>query len=448
MNKELLNPTPVIVRYAPSPTGSIHVGNVRTALFCWIISQQTKGKFILRIEDTDKERSTKESENLIIKDLNWLGITWNEFYRQSERNNFYEEALNTLKEKKLVYACNCQRGKECVCEEECLPFSDEYAIRFKTPKEGACVFHDIISGEINVNWKEVENFVLCRKNKMYTFHLCVVVDDLLMGITNVIRGKDHLSNWPKYITLCNALGSPIPQCAHLPLVNGTDGSKLSKREGSASIENIRNLGIVSEAVLSCLIRLGWSHRNQEIFTVEEIIKFFNLDKVQKSAAIFDFQKLVHSSGKFLATMDDKDIINRILNLTKDIDIVKHNNVNSNYNTFLKAMPFLKTRSKTLLEIIEIGEFIYKTPNIYNIYDENVRKSLQEYVAQLKLLEDNSIYMLQEVAMDIIKRFSVSFKDFAIALREILTGKPFSPGVFEVIYIIGTAEASYRIERCL
>jgi glutamyl-tRNA synthetase len=452
----IMNEKIFVLRFAPSPTGVLHIGNLRTALFCWLITRQKNGKFLLRIENTDMERSLEEYEKKIYETLEWVAINYDEKpLRQSDRKEIYKEFLQKLIDQNLVYSCDCSDGKDCGCVSKKLPISNDYGIRFKTPNDKEETFNDLILGPVKGNYKEIEDFVLQRRGGAFTYNLCVVVDDILSNITHIIRGQDHVTNTFKQILLYKAFNCTIPYFAHLPLIKTKNNEKMSKRQGCFSVEDFRKKGIVPEAIISTISRLGWGYQNQEIFTIDELITLFNIKKVQKSAACFDEEKLLHTSGFFIKNKDNSVLLKEIQNfanlfLNKDIIL----DITQNYDMWFRSMDSLKQRSRTLLEIINLGGFISEKPSKYIIENELMKKAILHLIDWMKKNNKEfkkdyktTIKSLNEFIKNEITK-EVSFKEFSIDMRQSLVGKTVSPPTIDIINILGFEETIKRLEKTL
>src|ERR1700724_1749219 len=304
------SPMTVVTRFAPSPTGLLHVGGARTALFCWLYARRTGGKFILRIEDTDRERSTEEAVRVILDGMAWLGLDAGEGpYYQSQRFDRYREVIRGMLQAGTAYHCYCTKQELDALREQqiarkekprytgiCRERSEPRAgvspvVRFRNPPDGAVVVQDLVHGPVTFQNAELDNLIIARSDGTPTYNFCVVVDDMDMGVTHVIRGDDHLNNTPRQLNMLLALGAQPPVYAHLPMILGADGTKLSKRHGAVSVLQYRDEGFLPEAVLNYLVRLGWSHGDQEFFTIEDMIRLFDIADVNKSASAFNVEKL-------------------------------------------------------------------------------------------------------------------------------------------------------------
>ena len=383
---------PVITRFAPSPTGTLHIGGLRTALFNYVYSKQNNGKFLIRIEDTDRERSTKEFEKNILDNLSSIGLTPDENpINQSERNEIYVKAAEKIIESGKAYWCDCspedleqmrkeqtEAGKKPMYDGRSrnlgLSKTDKTVLRLATPESGEIVVKDLIRGEIKFNNNELDDLILLRSDGTPTYHLCNVVDDFEQNITTVIRGEDHISNTPRQIHIQNALGYPELEYAHLPLVLGTDKKRLSKRNAATSLEEYREKGYLDSAIINALARLGWSQGNNEVFYLTDLIKEFNIKDVQKAGAIFDISKLDWLNSQHLANLTLNQFKKNLEPFLNKINI--NMNSHSNVDNLIEAM---RTSSDTLSGIAQSLIPYYQD---INEYDE---KAIDKFISDKNLL---------------------------------------------------------------
>lgn len=467
------------VRFAPSPTGDLHVGGARTAIFNWLFARHYGGKFFLRIEDTDIKRSSNEKVEQIVDALKWLGIDWDgEIYYQSEHLEEYKKVAEELLNKGFAYRCFCEEKEEVSStpeeEEEgveeilykydrkCLALTEEeiqqnlkegkpYVIRFKIP-EGETSFFDVIHGQIEVKNEELEDFVLLRSNGLPTYNLAVVVDDHKMEITHVIRGDDHIPNTPKQILLYRAMGWKTPHFAHVPLVLGTDRKRLSKRHGAASVQEYRDMGVLADALFNYLVQLGWSPKQKkEFFSRTELVELFTLGGINKKAAVFDPKKLMWMNGKMISSRPAIDLFNPVLDvLEKHFDIMAYSE-----EFFIGFIDLLKDRVKTLNDFVEVGRYFFEDPQEYE------KKGLTQYfedsrifgwlgVLQEKLaaLSEFSAQKIEKVVREYASSVGVPAATFIHPLRLIVTGRTVSPSLFEMLELVGQERVVRRIEQFL
>lgn len=465
----------IITRFAPSPTGYLHLGNARTAIFSYLFARHHKGKFILRIEDTDLERSTKEFEESIIEDLKWLGIDWDEFYRQSERFDIYREYAQRLLDSGHAYACFCtpeeleeerriaqEKGiayrysGKCrhLTKDEVEKFKKEgrpYTIRFRVPDGRVVVFEDLIKGHIAINVDDFGDFVIVRSDGTPTYNFVVVVDDALMGVTHVVRGEDHIPNTPKQILIYEALGFKVPLFAHLPVILGPDRSKLSKRHGAVSVRNYREEGYLSEAMFNYLCLLGWSppEEGREIFSKEELINLFDLSAVNSAPAIFDKEKLRWMNGVYIRQILDLDTLAERIKpffhkagYSFEDDYLKKvlEKARDSFSTFSEAVERLRPFFADPEEFSEEAKAILETENSY--------KALSFVLSKLEEAQEISGQWIKEVAKQAQKDLGIKAKDFWHALRACLTGSLEGVGVDILFDVLPKDKVVQRINKVL
>jgi len=453
----------IITRFAPSPTGTLHIGGVRTALFNYVYSKQNDGLFLIRIEDTDRERSTKEYEENILNNLSSIGLNPDEKpINQSERNQIYLEAADKLIKSGKAYYCNCSIDRldklraeqqkndkkpqyDGKCRDLNLPRSDETVLRLKTPLEGKVILKDFVRGEIIFNNSELDDLIILRSNNSPTYHLCNVVDDYEQNVTTVIRGEDHISNTPRQIHIQNALGYPELEYAHLPLVLGPDKKRLSKRHSATSLEEYRDRGYLDSAILNTLARLGWSKGDKEVFYLKDLIKDFNINEIQKAGAIFDITKLDWLNSQHLANLSLIDFKAHLEPFLSEINI----SIEDHHNVDL-MMSAMRSSENTLSGIAKSLEPYY-TENI--TYDN---KAIEKFLSgSVSILED-----LKSILMDIddwtedfldtaLKKYQKD-KDLPIPkvnqpIRIALTGSTKSPSLGLTLEIFGKKTSLERIQ---
>ena len=454
----------IITRFPPSPTGYLHVGGARTALFNWLYARKNNGKFVLRIEDTDTVRSTQASVDAIFEAMNWLELDWDEGpYFQSQRFDLYREYLQKLLNSGDAYYCTCtQEEVEAMrkkamaeggkpkydgrCRERGLPKSDNAVIRFKSPLFGTTVVEDVIKGNIVFQNTEQDDFVICRSDATPTYNFVVVVDDITMGINTVIRGDDHVMNTPKQILLYKALNSPLPVFGHVPMVLGKDKTRLSKRHGAMSVTAYRDMGYLPDAFINYLARLGWSHGDQEFFTRQELVQKFSLKHIGKSAGVFDTDKLTALNADHIRATPVRLLAPRVLPFFREKG---YDAADDDY--LAGIIDTLHTRSKTLLEMADGAHFYYRDD--VRPYDEKAAKKFlkPEMLRVLALLAeqldvlDNLEEKTQEGAFSkVMDETGLGFGKIAQPVRVALTGTTVSPGIFEVIAVLGKARVLARL----
>ena len=458
----------IVTRFPPSPTGYLHVGGARTALFNWLYARQNNGKFVLRIEDTDTVRSTQASVDAIFEAMDWLELDWDEGpFFQSQRFDIYREYLQKLLASGDAYYCTCtQQEVEAMrqkamaeggkpkydgsCRERGLPKSDNAVIRFKSPLVGTTVVADVIKGNIVFQNTEQDDFVICRSDGTPTYNFVVVVDDITMGINTVIRGDDHVMNTPKQILLYRALQAPLPVFGHVPMVLGKDKARLSKRHGAMSVTAYRDMGYLPDAFINYLARLGWSHGDQEFFTRQELVEKFSLKNIGKSAGVFDTDKLTALNADHIRATAVERLAPRVLPFFRDrgYDVADDDYLAGIIGT-------LHTRSKTLVEMADGAHFYYRDD--VRPYDEKAAKKFlkPETARVLGLLADeldaldNLAEKTQEGAFQrVMDETGLGFGKIAQPVRVALTGTMVSPGIFEVIEVLGKTRVLARLREAV
>lgn len=456
----------IITRFPPSPTGHLHVGGARTALFNWLYARHTKGEFVLRIEDTDRERSTKESTDSILEALKWLGIDWDHGpYFQSERLDIYQKYAQKLINTGLAYYCSCspeevtamrksamkagQNPKyDGTCREKGLSPGPNLVIRFKCPVSGVTMLPDIVKGHITIQNTELDDFVIQRTDQTPTYNFAVVVDDITMKINTIIRGDDHISNTPKQIQLYHALGHPLPDYAHVPMVLGHDRVRLSKRHGAASIIAYREMGYLPEALINYLVRLGWSHGDQEFFTRAELIENFNLENIGNSPGIFDSAKLTALNADHIKKTPLTELSTLLLPYLEKTGLAV--NADTKLKNIIKT---LINRSKTLEEMAA-GALFYFADSIS--YDKKAAKFLKPAIKEalellkkeLEKLNDFEPENVEQTFQYVMEQTKLKLGKIAQPMRAALTGKTASPGIFEIMEILGKEKVLARMDAAI
>ena len=457
----------IITRFPPSPTGYLHVGGARTAIFNWLYARHTNGKFVLRIEDTDAERSTQASVDAIFEALEWLGIDWDDGpYYQTRRFDIYREYIQKLIDSGHAYYCTCtpeqidamrQKAMETgdkprydgTCREKGLAESDRAVVRFKAPPTGTTVVEDVIKGSIVFQNNELDDFVICRSDGSPTYNFVVVIDDITMKINTIIRGDDHVMNTPKQILLYKALGSPLPTFGHVPMVLGNDRARLSKRHGAMSVTEYRNLGFLPEAMINYLVRLGWSHGDQEFFTRDELIKVFNLENIGKSAGVFDLDKLQALNAEHIMAAAPRDLVAPLKPFMEAAGIEVEAG-----DYIEQVIETLQPRSKTLKDMAQAALFYYQSDIEY---DEKAAKKflkaaalepLTILTARLEALETYDQSGLEDVFKAVMEETELKLGKIAQPVRVALTGRTASPGIFEIIAIMGKERVVPRLRKAI
>lgn len=475
----------VRVRFAPSPTGALHVGGVRTSLFNWLYAKHHGGTFILRIEDTDEVRSTEESTGDILEGLKWLGLEWDEGlqkggelgpYTQMERVSIYQKYADELLDKGLVYRCYCtgdelagrrkkafEEGKDpgydgrcfSLSEEEKKKFRDEgraCVLRFRIPGEGVTGFSDIIRGEVEFKNAVLDDFVILKSNRTPAFNFANVIDDHLMEITHVIRGDEHLSNTPRQVLLYGALGFTPPVFAHLPMILGPDGAKLSKRHGATSVSWFRKEGFLSDAFVNYLALLGWgTTESQQVFgSREEMIEKFSLDRVSKNPAVFDMKKLEWMNGYYIRELDVDKLLGLAMPFLKASSLVKGKG--SEERELVRGVLLLEQkRFKKLNEINELAGFFFLEKIEYDpeavaqiLRKEGVPDLLGSFSEELEKAEPFDAETVEKVTREFISQRNLKGKDLMQPVRVAITGRKASPGLFEVMVLLGKEKVLKRL----
>jgi glutamyl-tRNA synthetase len=459
--------TEVRTRFSPSPTGALHLGGAHTALFNWLIARHFQGTFILRIEDTDKERSQDRFVTEILEAMTWLGLNWDEGpYRQSDRLEIYHDYINRLLACGAAYYCNCPpqdlearrqaalaRGEKPRYDGHCrdlgVPPGPNTAVRFKTPKTGVTQWDDRIKGGIAFDNQELDDLVLQRADGIPTYNFAVVVDDITMGVTQVIRGEDHIPNTPRQLVIYEALGVTPPQFAHMPLMLGKDRAKLSKRHGALPAVAYREKGFLPQAMLNYLARLGWSHGDQEIFSREELVKYFSLDHVTTSPGVFDEEKLQWLNSHYIKEMPAPELARALTPFLAPLGIT-----DPDQEYLAKVVTTLSARSKTLVEMAAAARFYFQDPRPYEakaaqkFLTPAAGPLLGEIATRLGGLPEVSEAALSQLFADLTQATGLKMVNLAQPVRVALTGKTASPGLFEIISILGREETLRRINTAI
>jgi len=444
-----------ICRFAPSPTGPLHIGGVRTALFNWLLVKKNKGKFYLRIEDTDKERSKEEFKKQIIDSLSWIGIKHDDKeYIQSKNINKHKEIAEELLKKGFAYKCYCSEEEIKEQKEKCkkqgmafvynrkwrdpknleIPKDIKPVIRFKSKISGNSLIKDLVQGEINIANSIIEDFIILRQDGSPTYQLSAVVDDHLMKISHVIRGDDHKINTFKQKQIYEAMNWDLPQFAHIPLIHSEKGSKLSKRDKASTIDDYIKLGILSDALRNYLLRLGWAHKDKEIFTLDESIKLFDLKGVGKSPSKLDMSRILSINEHYIKHIDEKELFELLKvycqKFKKKIDASKE-------STLLKSMNFLKNKAKTLEDIYQNAHYILNDsikilPEDLKLLDAPSKKILKDFLSEFEKISKITKESLEKIVNGLIDKHKTNFKGIGQPLRIALTGSRFGPGIYDII----------------
>jgi len=458
-----------ICRFAPSPTGPLHIGGVRTALFNWLLAKKNKGKFYLRIEDTDKERSKEEFKKQIIDSLSWIGIKHDDKeYIQSKNINKHKEIAEELLKKGFAYKCYCSEEEIKEQKEKCkkqgiafvynrkwrdpknleIPKDIKPVIRFKSKISGNSLIKDLVQGEINIANSIIEDFIILRQDGSPTYQLSAVVDDHLMKISHVIRGDDHKINTFKQKQIYEAMNWDLPQFAHIPLIHSEKGSKLSKRDKASTIDDYIKLGILSDALRNYLLRLGWAHKDKEIFTLDESIKLFDLKGVGKSPSKLDMSRILSINEHYIKHIDEKELFELLKvycqKFKKKIDASKE-------STLLKSMNFLKNKAKTLEDIYQNAHYILNDsikilPEDLKLLDAPSKKILKDFLSEFEKISKITKENLEKIVNGLIDKHKTNFKGVGQPLRIALTGSRFGPGIYDIIISLNKDAVVKRLKN--
>jgi glutamyl-tRNA synthetase len=456
-------------RFAPSPTGVLHVGGARTALFCWLYSKKTNGKFVLRIEDTDLERSTPESVQAILDAMEWLGLDYDEGpYYQTRRFDRYREVIDRLVEQGHAYYCQCSRQRleqirerqmadkqkpryDGCCRDLGLQPGDgvEMVVRFRNPQQGGVSFKDHVKGEVSVSNLELDDLVIARSDGTPTYNLSVVVDDMDMEITHVLRGDDHVNNTPRQVNILRALGAEVPEYAHVPMILGDDGKRLSKRHGAVGVMEYFEAGYLPEAMLNYLVRLGWSHGDQELFTREQMIDLFSLDGLNKSASSFNTEKLNWINQQYLMS----EPLGRITGLVKK----RLDRLGLGYDEaldFSTVVDLYRQRVSTINQLVDSILYCFQD---FSSYDEKAAAKvlkpaalapLQSLLDRFRALDDWDLAAIHSVIEAVTVELEVGMGKVGQPLRVAVTGGSFSPPIDQTVELLGRDRSLVRIERAI
>ncbi len=457
----------VITRFPPSPTGYLHIGGARTALFNWLFARNRGGKFILRIEDTDIERSTEQSVKAILDALEWLDLTWDEGpYFQTKRLEVYSEYAEKLVNAGHAYWCECtphelemRRSKamaegrkpkyDGTCRTKALGPGPQRVLRFRGPDSGTTLLKDIIKGPIEFDNSELDDLVIVKSDGIATYNFAVVVDDITMGVTHVIRGDDHVNNTPRQILIYRALGAKLPEFGHVPMIHGEDRSPLSKRHGATSVMEYKDMGFLPEAVLNCLVRLGWSCGDQEIFSRSEMIEKFTLENVGKSASIFTMEKLLWLNAHYIKGKNSAELVAPLRPF-----LVQRHYPDKPDAYIAGAVRTLQARSHTLVEMADAMRFymvdeIELDPNAAGKFlTPEVREVFVRLISELSELEIFDEKSLETVFRKIAQDLAMKLGKAAQPIRVALTGATISPGLFEIIDVLGKETVLKRLRKGL
>jgi len=461
----------VATRFAPSPTGALHIGGVRTALFNWLYSKNQNGSFYLRIEDTDKERSKDEHKIQIIKSLNWIGIEHEgEEYIQSMKIDDHINVANELLKNGYAYKCYCSteeieeqkkraRQKKMPyiynrkwrdTDEKDAPKDIKPVIRFKSKIEGSSILKDLVQGDVEIENSTIEDFIILRNDGTPTYNLSATVDDHQMGMTHIIRGDDHKINTFKQIQIYLAMKWEVPQFAHIPLIHTIEGKKLSKRDNASTLDDYSKIGIMPDALRNYLLRLGWSYKDKEIFTLEESIKCFNLEGIGKSPSKLDISRILSMNEHYIKTIDENDLYSNLVNYC---EIYKEKIKPEKEAKIKSSLSFLKNKAKTLEDIFNNSKYIIVDEvkfdeNDLKLIDDKAKKIISEFKNKLSSLKDFNKENLESIINELIKKHETNFKGVGQPLRVALTGSKFGPGLYDIVISLGKDEVEKRLGKIL
>ena len=457
----------VATRFAPSPTGALHIGGVRTALFNWLYSKNQKGTFHLRIEDTDKERSKEEHKIQIINSLNWLGIKHDgEEYIQSSKIDEHVKIANELLKNGFAYKCYCSteeieeqkkraRQKKIPyiynrkwrdADEKDAPKEIKPVIRFKSKIEGTSILKDLVQGDVEIENSTIEDFVILRNDGTPTYNLSATVDDHEMGMTHIIRGDDHKINTFKQMQIYEAMKWNLPKFAHIPLIHTIEGKKLSKRDNASTLDDYSKIGIMPDALRNYLLRLGWSFEDKEIFTLDESIKYFNIEGIGKSPSKLDMSRILSMNEHYIKNISENDLFNQLNEYCK----LYKSEINSDKKDKIKkSLTFLKNKAKTLEDIYNNSRYIMADEVNYNqddikLIDDKAKKVISDFTNKFAEVDEPSKETLEPIVNELIKSHDTNFKGVGQPLRIALTGSKFGPGIYDVIISLGKEEVAKRL----
>ncbi|MDA9702529.1 glutamate--tRNA ligase [Candidatus Pelagibacter sp.] len=457
----------VATRFAPSPTGALHIGGVRTALFNWLYSKNHNGKFYLRVEDTDKERSKDEYKDQIIQSLKWIGINYDgEEYIQSKKVDDHIKVANELLKNGNAYKCYCSseeieeqkkraRQKKIPYiydrkwrdkKESEAPKDIKPVIRFKSKIDGTSILKDLVQGDVEIDNNTIEDFIILRNDGTPTYNLSASVDDHQMNMTHIIRGDDHKINTFKQIQIYQAMKWELPSFAHIPLIHTIEGKKLSKRDKASTLDDYSKIGIMPDALRNYLLRLGWSYKDKEIFTLDESIEYFNLEGIGKSPSKLDMSRILSMNEHYIKNINENDLFNQ---LTEYCKLYKNEIKSDKKDKIKKSLTFLKNKAKTLEDIFNNGQYIINDEVNFNIddvklIDNKAKKVISDFNAQFKNIDLPSRDILEPIVNGLIKSHNTNFKGVGQPLRIALTGSKFGPGIYDIILSLGKEEVLKRL----
>ena len=459
----------VATRFAPSPTGPLHIGGIRTALFNWLFSKNNKGKFYLRIEDTDKERSKDEYKDQIIQSLKWIGIEYEgKEYIQSQNINKHKEIAEELLKRGFAYKCYCSEKEieeqKVKAKKNGIPFiynrkwrnpkdleipkDIKPVIRFKSKISGNSIVKDLVQGEINISNSTIEDFVILRNDQSPTYQLSVVVDDHIMNITHVIRGDDHKINTVKQKQIYESMKWKLPEFAHIPLIHSTSGKKLSKRDNSSTLLSYTKIGILPEALRNYLLRLGWSYKDKEIFSLDESIQYFSLSGIGKSPSKLDMDRILSMNEYYIKNMDEKKLFQIFMNYCRQY---KEKIDDKLEKKLMRSMHFLKNKSKSLEDIYNNAQYIISDrfsilPEDLDLIDEKSKKIIHDFSKKIEGIRTLDKETLERYLKELMDKHQTNFKGIGQPMRIALTGSKFGPGIYDIILSLEKEEALKRLNK--
>jgi len=457
----------VATRFAPSPTGPLHIGGIRTALFNWLYSKNKNGSFFLRIEDTDKERSKDEYKKQIIKSLKWIGVEHDgDEYIQSKKLDDHIKVANELLKNGHAYKCYCSkdeieeqklRAKQKKIpyiydrkwrnkKEEEAPKDIKPVIRFKSKIDGTSILKDLVQGDVEIDNNTIEDFIILRNDGSPTYNLSASVDDHIMKMTHIIRGDDHKINTFKQIQIYQSMGWELPSFAHIPLIHTLDGKKLSKRDKASTLDDYSQIGIMPDALRNYLLRLGWSYKDKEIFNLDESIKYFNLEGIGKSPSKLDMSRILSMNEHYIKNIDENDLFDQ---LTEYCKLYKSEIEADKKDKIKKSLTFLKNKAKTLEDIFNNGQYIMIDEVNFNqddikLIDDKAKKVISDFSAKFSDVDKLSKETLEPIVNELIKSNDTNFKGVGQPLRIALTGSKFGPGIYDIIISLGKEEVTKRL----
>ena len=478
------------VRFAPSPTGYLHIGGARTALFNYFFAKHSGGRFVLRIEDTDVERTIEDSADRMMESLKWLGLEWDEGpvvggpagpYQQSQRQELYQKYAQTLMDKGLAYKCYCtpeeleaereqarlakkapRYSGRCknLTQDQIRKFEEEgrrWAIRFRTPDEGYTVVDDLIRGEVSFANEEIADFIIMKSDGLPTYNFACVIDDWLMGITHVLRADEHISNTPRQMMLYRALMAPMPKFAHVPMILAPDRSKLSKRHGAQTVEEFRDKGYLPEAIVNYLALLGWTppDATQELMSLEEMVELFDLSRVSSTAAVYDVKKLSWMNGQYIKQLDPEELMERLIPFIESAGLSTREHLAERKDWFREAVITMQERARTLEEMAENMAFYFRPPESYD--EKGVKKHfaqpevaglLEKCVEVLSRMPEWTLEACDRAYTDLAQREGISRGKLIHPTRLALSGITFGPGLFDIMYVLGKDETISRLNTAI